>query len=187
MNPRLNAAAITKLYDQDYYHGKGFDPLANYLSEEPMITEDLSPAVVVRTLQQKVGPSGRLLDFGSGSGRLVREALQAGYQVDGYEPSSFAAGHASEKGFKIYTEAQAILATTSISVTAIEVLSIAHRPRSAANHLSRPRPGGWFIYSTGKFRQILSPLAPRSAPASDCPIIPKVIFIFSYVSHAGVF
>jgi len=45
---------------------------------------------------------GRLLDIGAGSGMLVEQALEMGYQAEGVEPSRWLQGKAVERGLPVY-------------------------------------------------------------------------------------
>ncbi len=70
------------LEDQEYEKGRK----ERLLQEKKIIAEI-----------QKIHPGRKLLDVGAGSGMLVEEAIRAGYQAEGIEPSRYlqriAAGH----------------------------------------------------------------------------------------------
>jgi SAM-dependent methyltransferase len=53
---------------------------------------------VVRKLQ----PGGRLLDIGAGSGFLVEQAVQMGYQAEGIEPSGWLQKMAAQRGLPVH-------------------------------------------------------------------------------------
>jgi SAM-dependent methyltransferase len=53
---------------------------------------------VARTLRAE----GRLLDIGAGSGMLVEQALQMGYQAEGVEPSSWLHGVAQKRNLPVH-------------------------------------------------------------------------------------
>jgi SAM-dependent methyltransferase len=81
--------------------------LSYYEALEDRAYEDSRPA---RSLQAKMildaihqyCPSGRLLDIGAGSGILVEQAANKGYEAEGVEPSRWLQRKAQERGLAVY-------------------------------------------------------------------------------------
>lgn len=150
-NPRTDFAA---LYDAAYYHGKGADPLANYVEE--MLNADTIHAYewrgVTRAVQHLGGSTtARWLDFGCGLGGLVRYARARGFaNVFGYD-QGWAADWAREHGIELLDQSQlAALSASFDIVTAIEVLE--HIPdalQALAQIASLLKPGGVLFMTTG--------------------------------------
>jgi 2-polyprenyl-3-methyl-5-hydroxy-6-metoxy-1,4-benzoquinol methylase len=182
LNPRFNNAAITRLYDKDYYHGKGFDPLADYLAAaHPMGHEHFYPELILNVLSPLLPHGGRLLDYGCGSGRLCQAAAKAGFQADGYEISEFAAGHASHLGLNVFSALDDIPENSYDVVTAVEVLEHCHSPMTALRTIYRAlRPGGVFFYTTENFDRFYRRWKKGERPPQDAYVVPEGhIYFFS--------
>ena len=182
LNPRLNEAALTDLYDQAYYEGKGFDPAVHYCGdahEEP--ADYIKPGNLIRALQSLRPAPARLLDFGCGNGRLIEEARRAGYSADGFEVSPFAARHAAKNGAVIFNDIARIPENSYDVVTAIEVLEHCYSPMAALKTIYKAlRPGGLFFYTTENFDKFYDRWSRGVTPPQDSYVTPEGhIYFFS--------
>ncbi len=99
------------------------------------------------------GSRGRLLDVGCSTGLFLRQAREAGWEVEGLEPSGWAAGFArAQYGLEVQEKPiqQAELGRESFDViTAWDVIEHLPSPVPDIRLLSRAlRPGGLFCAST---------------------------------------
>lgn len=88
--PRPAEDKIKRLYDSDYFQGKGFDRTVDYLKEY-----SAGDAAEYRRMLDLIGRyknGGRLLDIGCGMGAFLDIALKGGWDVYGLEVSEYAAG-----------------------------------------------------------------------------------------------
>ena len=97
-------------YDEDYYRDN------RQLGDRPALT------YYVRLARRYVGP-GPYLDFGCGTGHLVRRLSALG-PAAGFDPSEFSAqrARATARGYPIYTRAEQIPRAAFNGITAIHVL-----------------------------------------------------------------
>jgi SAM-dependent methyltransferase len=65
-------------------------------------TERSIQARKILELVRKLQPGGRLLDIGAGSGFLVEQAIQMGYQAEGIEPSGWLRKMAAQRGLPVH-------------------------------------------------------------------------------------
>jgi 2-polyprenyl-3-methyl-5-hydroxy-6-metoxy-1,4-benzoquinol methylase len=155
LNPRLDENDIRALYDEKYYHGKGFDPHVDYCAEINSGRDETKishPEDTIVALKELVAPPASLLDFGCGLGDLIVNAAKHGYRCEGYEVSDFGRKFAEKNGVTIYNTLENIPAGNYDIVTAIEVLEHCHSPRRALEAIVRSlKPGGWFYYTTENF------------------------------------
>lgn len=152
-NPWTDYAEI---YSQDYYRGKGADPLVDYQYEleHPDRTIRLYEWRGVATAVSSLSPISQQscwLDFGCGNGGLVRYCRERfGCRVIGFEEGAIAQT-AARYGIPIATEAGLDeFAGRCDVVTAIEVLEHTLDPAATLRRIRRLlRPGGIFFYTTG--------------------------------------
>jgi SAM-dependent methyltransferase len=149
---------FAKIYDDDYYSGRGVDPLANYAMEAT------DPHGVIRIYEwegicrivKDIGPTSSTrdvswLDYGAGSGGLVRYAReQHGYDISGFEPSAFAARMADASDVFVPDRDLESLAGRFEIVTAIEVFEHTLDPVAELRRIrSLLKPGGVLMLTTG--------------------------------------
>jgi 2-polyprenyl-3-methyl-5-hydroxy-6-metoxy-1,4-benzoquinol methylase len=152
LNPRLNQTALADLYTQEYYRGKGFDSHVDYLKENDLGTGFFRPSIVARLLSDLVGLPARVLDYGCGTGTLLKEAKRLGYEVEGFEVSPFAVQHGLNQGFHVYQDPDQLPANCYDVVTAVEVLEHCYSPTNALRAIYKAlKPGGLFFYTTENF------------------------------------
>jgi len=145
-----------EIYSEDYYAGRGADPLVDYIAEmrSPQTSirrAEWDAVMAVAASLVPPGPQKRWLDYGCGNGLLVRQVnLLGGYDCYGYEVSTMAR-RAAEAGAPLLDD-QALQAAEGIFdlVTAVEVLEHVADPIAELKRIYRlVRPGGVFFYTTG--------------------------------------
>jgi len=110
LNPRPSSKKIDDMYDEDYFHGKGFDKGVDYLEGlkyrkvwEPWHNSRLMTIerYVKNLLVEKKGEKrGSILDVGCGLGEFLIVARDAGWDAKGVELSKYSADIAKKK-FKL--------------------------------------------------------------------------------------
>jgi 2-polyprenyl-3-methyl-5-hydroxy-6-metoxy-1,4-benzoquinol methylase len=146
-----------KIYDQAYYHGKGSDPLLDYVFEldSPDITvrkyEWRGILDVVKTLVPDLNENTRWLDFGCGNGGLVRYAIeQTQCRAFGFD-EGWIRDRAVERGIPYISAKDFDSLRGSFDViTAIEVLEHVADPVGCLKTIrSLLKEGGVFFLTTG--------------------------------------
>lgn len=156
INPRLNREKTAGLYDEEYYAGRGFDPLVTYVadySKEDDAAKRFKPGEMAAWLPNFRPPPASLLDYGCGLGDFMRQARRLGYVVEGFEISPVGREFCIGNGFRTYAGTSEIPEGQYHIVAAIEVIEHAFSPTDMLNSVHRAlRPGGIFLYTTGNIR-----------------------------------
>jgi SAM-dependent methyltransferase len=152
-NPYLD---VNQIYDEDYYSGDGADPLVDYQFEKN------NPGSTIRRYEWRgierivrdsipVDSSTRFLDFGCGTGGLVRHFRDyVKCQTFGFDVGANKVDSSNLKDRLFNREALARVSGSFDVITAIEVLE--HVPDPVADlQLIRSllKPGGLFFCTTG--------------------------------------
>ena len=150
-DPWTDYAAI---YDDAYYRGEGSDPLVDYAREFDAPRKSVRYYEwrgLERIARHFLPQGGKWLDFGCGTGGLVRFAKASGrYDVMGYDSGSWA-DKARQAGLPILCESELDAhAGTFDFVTAIEVLEHLVHPVGALKRMrALLKPGGTLFFTTG--------------------------------------
>jgi SAM-dependent methyltransferase len=152
-NPWLDYGAI---YSEEYYTGKGADPMVDYLYE----LENPQASVrryewqgILDWVRQAVSlrPETRWIDFGCGNGGLVRYCRNnTSCPVVGFE-EGWIKERAESRGVPYLSRAEMEAARGTFDiVTAIEVLEHVPDPLATLREIrSLLKPGGYFFLTTG--------------------------------------
>jgi SAM-dependent methyltransferase len=162
-DPWTDFAAI---YSEDYYRGKGADPLVNYefeLSHPDETTRAYEWEGLLRVVSGLVPMTRdtRWLDFGCGSGGLVRYVKQrAACDIVGFDEGGIVA-RARERGLPLVSRDELEKSEGRFDViTAVEVLEHIVDPASTVQLIRRLlKPGGLFFLTTGNARPFRDRLA----------------------------
>jgi SAM-dependent methyltransferase len=164
-NPWTDFAAI---YTDDYYHGKGPDPLSDYYSELNNFDKTLRQYEwqgIFSAIASMIplNRSTNWLDFGCGSGGLVRYARSQGVGSVGFEEGSIA-NLVKSTGIPVLGSADLPGHAGGFDVvTAIEVVEHLTDPMETLRQIRRLlKPGGLFFYTTGNARRYRNRLLERS-------------------------
>ena len=145
-----------RIYDEAYYHGRGADPLVDYVFElehpDQTIRRHEWDGIVkaVRSLVP-VSTQTRWLDFGCGNGGLVRHVRdRVGCQTFGYDVG-WITTRARDLGLPILTDDELDRAAGTFHVvTAVEVLEHVADPLDTLRRIrALLKAGGLFFYTTG--------------------------------------
>lgn len=152
-NPWTEYEAI---YGQEYYAGRGADPLVDYLyelehPEQTVRSYEWSGIVEVVKSLVTVSPQTRWIDFGCGNGGLVRHVRRH----EGCDAVGVEKGWIERKlveydiPFVDADDLSSLYGTADV-VTAIEALEHLVDPVSVLKEIRRLlKPGGLFVYTTG--------------------------------------
>ena len=152
------------VYSEDYYAGRGADKLVDYAFEleHPDLTIRRLEWEGIRKIVSAVKPldaSTRWLDYGCGSGGLVRYLRGAGIDAEGYENSPIVP--------RLRTLGIPVLDVEDVDarpdtygvVTAIEVVEHLAEPRETFERIARVlKPGGVAFFTTGNAERFASDL-----------------------------
>lgn len=156
-NPRLDEAENNELYEEDYFHGKGFDDSVKYLrlDEEAAARRDESLAIVAKIRALKPSRHLRILDVGCGAGSFLKTLLDEGYtNVEGVELSRFGAEHAAKQtGLTVHQGELHKLPLPEGHFDVVNATEVVEHVRDPMAFFAKVRsilaPGGIFVYSTG--------------------------------------
>ena len=145
-----------KIYNEDYYFGKGADPLVDYVGEmehpkDSIRTYEWRGILAAVSSLKPVSAQTKWIDYGCGNGMLlkyVREQTHA--NALGFE-EGWIAEEARKSGIEVLKPDElAAHAGTCDVVTAIEVLEHVADPLETLRSIRKLlKPGGLFFYTTG--------------------------------------
>ncbi len=168
---------FARIYDAEYYQGRGSDPLVDYLFELEHPDETIRQFEwqgIVRVVSNlvKLTKQTRWLDFGCGNGGLVRHCgTTVGCEALGFE-QGWIRDRAVEHGIPILDRVALDACEHSFDlVTAIEVIEHAIDPLEVFRTVHRLlKPGGLFFFTTGN-------LAPFADKLIDWPYVAPEIHV----------
>lgn len=169
-DPCTDYAAI---YDEEYYLGRGSDPMVDYASEysDPETTIRRHDWEGLEEVVTSLCPArGRWLDYGCGNGGLVRHVAAKGHwTVFGHDTGAWAS-RARSDGLQVLTEEELRATRNTFDViTVIEVIEHIPDPVSFLSHLRElARPGALLFLTTLNAR-----VAPKDFPAWPY-VIPEI-------------
>jgi SAM-dependent methyltransferase len=149
------------IYNEDYYLGRGADPLVNYLEE---ILDESSPRhyewrgilAWARAVTQ-VDPTTRWLDYGAGSGGLVLYLRRAGLgHAVGYDHSPHAPKVGGYEAMAVGADELEGYRASFDVISAIEVIEHVADPLAELERVARLlAPGGVLLVTTGNAQPYL--------------------------------
>lgn len=157
VNPRLSDDALALLYDEEYYHGKGFDRTIDYAGPVSRYKRSELEAVLCTVESVTNGVAGkRWLDFGCGAGILLEELVKRGADAVGFDDSAVALRRCSEKQLPVATLRELESASGTFDViSAVEVIEHLPDPRAFLRTLvSFLKIGGVAYVQTGNWNVV---------------------------------
>lgn len=145
-----------RIYDKNYYHGEGADPLIDYFYEieHPENTirhfEYRGILSIINNLV-KNNKKTEWLDMGCGMGGLIQYArAHSSYSVQGYD-TGYGATYAAEHGIPVISEDELKKSQDRFDIiTSVETLEHVEDPRDFIQLVARClKPGGYFFFTTG--------------------------------------
>lgn len=144
-----------ELYDEAYYRGEGADPSVDYVYEleHPARTvRHYEWKGIVQVVERLIGPRAspvRWLDYGCGTGGLVRHAGAKGFDAWGFEEGQ-GVEFARRTAIPLLDRSALNGAPPFDVVTAVEVLEHVFDVREVLSSIRQVlAPGGLFFYTTG--------------------------------------
>lgn len=159
VNPRLEQRAINELYDEEYFHGKGFDKSIVYQKEfeEKSTRIDLNDWDI-STIHEFINTGSdkpKLLDVGCGMGLFLWKAKQKGFDAEGLELSPYAGDFVRSKDISVQTKSiyDAELKPNSYDAIVMkEVIEHLPDPMKALLTVHESlKPGGVLFMTTGNY------------------------------------
>jgi 2-polyprenyl-3-methyl-5-hydroxy-6-metoxy-1,4-benzoquinol methylase len=154
LHPRPSEKEIAELYDESYFHGRGFDAGVNYVSG--LKKREQWDIILNNRLSriEQMADKGVILDIGCGLGELLNVAKDRGWCAQGVELSEFAFKMAKKTfGLKVFngTFEQADFSGNSFDViTMIEVIEHLPDPMKTLKECHRVlKTNGIIIVQTG--------------------------------------
>ncbi len=173
INPRLDEGSIGDLYNEDYYNGNGFDSYVNYLEEfnKPGKAKLFRPDLTIDLIKALSPPPARILDFGCGIGDVMKEAVQMGYDCEGFDVSPYASEFLRAQGYRVFRNTEDLPPNSYDVIVAVEVLEHAFSPTSVLNSVHKAlKFGGLFYYTTLNFDNYFNG---RKRDMRDSYIVPE--------------
>ncbi|MBZ5576004.1 MAG: glycosyltransferase [Acidobacteriia bacterium] len=151
LHPPPSEEALSRIYSEDYWLLDGSDEERQRFTELKQATARLYLDLVQRCLGRN---GGRLLEIGSGTGDLLAEAAELGYDVTGVEFSESACGRARERlgdtGRIVHGDIGRLTEENHYDVCVMaDVIEHVQDPRDFLDRVYRLiRPGGIAIIAT---------------------------------------
>ena len=142
-----------EIYDENYYAGRGADPMVDYIYEykNSLTTiRNYEWQGIVRIFQKLCSNNAKWLDFGCGSGGLVRYAKKRGIDIVGFD-EGWGASLGREGGTRILNASELKEVDGVFDFcSAIEVFEHIPDPLEAFRQIRRIlKPGGILFLTTG--------------------------------------
>lgn len=150
LNPRPSVEQIGDYYPEDYM------PFQSAIEDEQQWWKRLDRRHGryrrCKPVHQAAGKAGRLLDVGCATGVFMDGMRHFGWEVEGVEPTAYAAAYARERfGFTIFEgrlEDAPYPDSSFDAITLWDVLEHVHEPREVLTHINRLlQPGGLLVMS----------------------------------------
>lgn len=151
-NPRPDAQSIGHYYPDEYapYIGTIIQPEQSH-SLASKAKKLFSVLIDFKTESIPSIPTGKMLEVGCASGRLLQKMTQQGWEVEGIEFSDVAAERAKAAGFIVKSDALENISNTNAQydlVTGWMVVEHLHQPVQALEKLANwAKPNGWLAIS----------------------------------------
>lgn len=169
MNPRPTQKQVMQMYDEDYFHGRGFDEGVNYI--EGMKSSEAWETIYRNRLNtvQRHSRKGKILDLGCGIADFLRYAKSKGWDVQGVEISKFSADYSRKRlHVKVFmgTLEQAKFKDSSFdAITMVEVIEHLPNPMDTLRYCYKAlKPGGVIVIQTGNIDGLYSRMKGSSWP-----------------------
>ena len=123
--------------------------------------------IILQRIQTHTGKVGRLLDIGAGPGIFVSEAIRAGWDAIGIDPSAWAIRHARDAYGVVIQQGDidqlsSLPAISFNVVTLFDVIEHVPNPDALLKAVTRLlRPGGFLVLTTPRFDSALARLMGR--------------------------